>query len=75
MGKSRVIIIKNKQLGEFGGYWVDIVHAEDLLRKNFPLEEVEEELANAKIRVLQILDNPICWSMVENLAKKLIDAV
>jgi hypothetical protein len=60
---------------QLGGCWWDIDRARILVHDNFPPEEGEEELADAKSHVLVILRNTICWSMVENLAKQLIDAV
>ena len=67
LGKDRSRMPSNENLE-------DKRKAKDLLQ-GFPVFEQGKELLNAETRAREILRNPICWRMVENLAKEIINAI
>jgi len=67
LGKDRSTVQSDENLG-------DKRKARELLQ-GFPVHEQEKEMLNAETRARKILRNPICWRMVENLAKEIINAI
>ena len=67
MGKNRSTVQSDEIFG-------DKRKARELLQ-GFPIHEQEKEMLNAEIRAGEILRNPICWRMVENLAIEIINSI
>lgn len=54
----------------------DISKVAQWVKDKFPnIQEQEKELLNAESRARRILDHPICWCMVENLARKMVNEI